>query len=497
MNDRRFDQEPGWELEQLLSDGLSAPPAEDVLREVTPWRRGMNRILTGLVLKTLTLNFLGLDYVLPAIGQVLVLLGLRALRRENRAFQAWWYSLLVQTGLWGFRLLHQAAPGWQDFDRTAPGIVLTGLGFALGLVHSLCLWLGLRSVRRRAGLKPGAGGALALLVWQVVLGVLVALGMSQIGWPFFILLMAAYIGIFRSLYKLSGELDEAGYALRPASVRVSDRLLAGAIVGALLLGIAAVGAACNRFPMDWRPVDQAEHSQVEDLKAGLAAMGFPEEALNDLSAEDIQACEGAVRVVSDVHAYALSATFDDSTPKPLKITGVAVELAGERERWRIFHYFQWDAGTGFYGTEAMQFWPAYHVGEGWAKSGQATGRVLCRRGGTEVWSPYYSLGEETFTSANIFFGARTSTDLFAAFSFPRDGDFCRGYVTYETAETRDGYVIDSWVNYAHGRRPFQYPAVSAKEWIQTRGINYELEPFLLVQDALQFFPHTVDAEGVY
>lgn len=497
MDDRRFDQDFEQELDRLLSDELSAPPPEDVLREVTPWRQAMNRILSGLVLKTLTLNFLGLDYLLPAVGHLLILLGLRALRRENRVFRVWWRVMLAQTALWAFQLLQRAAPGWQEFDRTVPGLALTGLGFALVLAHSLCLWLGLRSVRRRAGLRPGAEGALALLAWQVVLGVPAALGMSQIGWPFFILLLAAYICIFRSLYKLSAELDEAGYALRPVPVRVSDRLLVGAVAGALLLGIAAVSLTCNRLPMDWRPVDRAEHDEVVELKAELAAMGFPEDVLNDLSAEDIQACGGAVRVVSDVHTYALSTTFDDNTPKPLKITGVAVELGGERERWRMFHHFQWEAGTSFSGTEAMQFWPAYHVGDGWAKSGQATGRVLCERDGTEVCAPYYSLGEETFTADSVFFGMRTSTDLFASFSFPRNGDRCRGYVAYETAETRDGHIIDSWVNYAHSRRLFQYPAASAKEWIQTRGINYDLEPFLLIQDALQFFPYTVDEEGMY
>lgn len=497
MDDRRFDQGPERDMDDLLSEGLSSPPPESILREITPWRRAMNRILRGMVLESITLNFWGLNYILPAIGHVLILLGLRALRRENRAFRFWWYSMLVETGLWFFNLLHRAAPGWQAFDRTPVGWTLVGLGFALGLIEYLCLWLGLRAVRRCAGLRPGAGGALVLMVWSVLLMAMAVSGLTQIGLISFGILLIIYFCIINGLYKLSKELDEAGYALRPAPVRIPDWPLAGAIWTAVLVGIVVVSLTCNRLPMDWQPVSQSEHNGVEELKAELASMGFPENVLADLAPEEIQACDGALRVVSDTHEFSMT-LFDDDADKPLKITGVAVELAGEREKWRIFHYFEWETGTSFYGTDAMQFWPAYHhVGEGWAKSGSATGRVLCQRNGTEVWSPYYFLGEENFTSTNLFFGPRESTDLFASYSFPIHGEHCRGYVAYEMAELRDGYIIDSWVNYAHARRKFQYPAQTALEWIQVRGINWEYEPFFYVQDALQFYPWTVDEEGVF
>lgn len=496
MDDRRFDREPEQDLDDLLSEGLSSPPPESILREITPWRRSMNRILWGMVLETITLNFWGLNYILPAVGHVLILLGLRTLRRENRAFRFWWWFMLAETGLWYFSLLHKAAPGWQAFDRTALGWTLAGLGFALGLIEYVCLWLGLRAVRRDAGLEPGAGGALVLMIWTVLLMLMAVSGLTQIGLISFGILIIIYFCVVRGLFKLSRELDEAGYALRPAPVRIPDWPLAGGIWTAVLTGIVAVSLTCNRLPMNWQPVSQGSHSGVEELKAELAAMGFPENVLADLAPEEIQACGGALRVVTDMQEHSMTSFIDD-TDRPLKITGVAVELAGEREKWRIFHYFEWEAGTRFYGTDAMQFWPAYHVGDGWAKSGPATGRVLCQRNGTEVWSPYYFLGEETFTLTNLFFGTRTSTDLFASFSFPVHGEHCRGYVAYETAENRDGYIIDSWVNYAHAKRMFQYPAQTALEWIQTSGINFESEPFFFVQTAIQFYPWTVDEEGVF
>ena len=55
-------------------------PPEDTIRDVTPWRTAMGRIVTGLCLTCFTLNFLYLQYLLPAIGIVQLYLGLRSLR---------------------------------------------------------------------------------------------------------------------------------------------------------------------------------------------------------------------------------------------------------------------------------------------------------------------------------------------------------------------------------------------------------------------------------
>lgn len=43
----------------------------------------MNRILFGMALCAITLNFWCLNYILPAIGTVLLLLGFRTLRRKT------------------------------------------------------------------------------------------------------------------------------------------------------------------------------------------------------------------------------------------------------------------------------------------------------------------------------------------------------------------------------------------------------------------------------
>ena len=79
-DDLRFDQ--------LLQENVSAlPPA---MAEVNPWREAMYLVLWGMGLTTITFNFLYLDMILPALGGILMVLGFRTLRRENKALQWCW-----------------------------------------------------------------------------------------------------------------------------------------------------------------------------------------------------------------------------------------------------------------------------------------------------------------------------------------------------------------------------------------------------------------------
>ncbi len=257
--------------------------------------------------------------------------------------------------------------------------------------------------------------------------------------------------------------------------------------------------------MEWTELDTAEHDEVEDIKAHLISLGFPDYVLNDLSAEDIEACRGALQVVVDVtdvpmndgrvetaeywsegvHHVKSETVYD---VKELRVTGVGVKVPDERERWIIFHHFLWTKSPEFYGTESIQLWPVYRdLSEGWTEAGEATGRVLYDNDGVTFESDYYSLGLETFTSNSVVFGNQTNTDIFATFSMPRNGNNYRGYVAYPIEEVQDGYIINSWFNYTHQQSWIQYPAMTAKEK-RMRTVWVDTGVFKTIQYLLQFSP---------
>lgn len=121
---------------------------------------------------------------------------------------------------------------------------------------------------------------------------------------------------------------------------------------------------------------------MKKIRGRLLELGFPEYVLNDLSLEDIRACDGAFRVVVDISDQMVSEGWKRTMKyneeegrleeeayrkeKELRLTGVGVRIPGERETWRIFHHFQWMSRPSFHGTEALQLWPVYRdIREGW------------------------------------------------------------------------------------------------------------------------------------
>ena len=486
-------------LDRVLQDCLPETPPDDVAESVTPWRRAMDRALVGLALNAVTLRFLALDYLLPAVGLVLLLLGFRALRRDNRWFRVC-YAVAVFKAAWFFpSLVLNAVAVPPPAAVSAALSALSTASLALTVVQLFCLWQGLRAVKARAGLPAEAPEAAALMIWNLVI---LALALGKAGGTLTgILLITAYVLILRSLFRLSSELDEAGYAVRPAPVRLSDRALGRWIAGLLAAGLLAGYLFGAKYPMDWAPAAPDASTETAELRAELLALGFPEEVLADLAEEDVAACRGALRVVADsvdrpvnpgrevVEKEAGSefhyTVYDE---KELRLTSVAVELPGERETWRVLHHFRWLTDSGFPGTESLQLWGADRRPEGWVRTGEITGRVLYTRDGVSYAAPYASLDDETYTAASFFLGEQTVTDTFASFSLPGRGEDQRGYVAY-TVTARPAavqYMINSWVNYIHQRGWWQYPVKTAAEY-RMSGARGRADPFVLVQAALQFY----------
>ena len=65
------------EFDRLLYEGSAQlPPELSELKPPCPWKKPISQICWGLALVTITLNFLGLDTILPAVGAALLWLGL-------------------------------------------------------------------------------------------------------------------------------------------------------------------------------------------------------------------------------------------------------------------------------------------------------------------------------------------------------------------------------------------------------------------------------------
>lgn len=135
MRERKQNAMREAELDRLLECGLTDLPPGDVLEDVTPWKRAMNRVLLGMALTGITLNVLCLNYLLPAVGMALLLLGFRALRRENRWFGVCWGITVVRTA-YGYGLLVLDTTILRGAFYASPAaVVLAAADLALSLIH--------------------------------------------------------------------------------------------------------------------------------------------------------------------------------------------------------------------------------------------------------------------------------------------------------------------------------------------------------------------------
>ena len=153
----------------LATDLSQLPPPPSAVNAVTPWRTAIHRIAWGLCLTCFTLQFLYLDYLLPAIGTVALYLGFRALRANNRWFRLSWYASICKVILLYIAYLLAATP-FSD-ALFLPRVVLSAVTM---LTMLLGLWLGLRQVVRPDSGSPAS--AFWALVWY---GVLVLLAVVQ------------------------------------------------------------------------------------------------------------------------------------------------------------------------------------------------------------------------------------------------------------------------------------------------------------------------------
>ena len=269
-------------------------------------------------------------------------------------------------------------------------------------------------------------------MWYALVCVLAAVHYT--GWIVPIAMLVGYGCILRSLYRLSGALDEAGYAIAPGPVRVTDRCIALVLAAVLGIGGALGYLFGSSYRMDWQPADTSKQTQTAAIRQQLLDLGFPEAVLNDLTPEDIAACDGALRVVavtedhpfnngrtvsykeSDGEGGVVSVLDTVYDVKELRLTSVGVQLPGAQETWRVYHHFLWTTDPGFCGTEVLQIWPAdENMQDGWRFAGDVTGRVLYDRDGQTFTASYHTLGRQTYTADSVFFGQRTNSDLFAPF----------------------------------------------------------------------------------
>ncbi len=459
------------------------------------WQSLMGLLRWGYFLTYFTLNIANLNYILSAIGAALLLTGFYRLRRENKYFRLAWRVNLVCAALKFVQYVLDATliaelTGFSDHPAWIT------LLFALPLLREYQLWRGLVAVQEETGLEsPSAAPVIGLMVWFIALYGAALTGLG--GWIVVLPLLFLFLFILSKLGGLADRMDEENCPLPEHPDHHVGPQLSMGYLGAMLACILIALFLGTRYPMNWAPLPAQEQAGLEDLRAHLLELNFPQDVLDDLSAEDLAALEGAVFVESDYH-------WETVEGKPtLKFTTVAVESHPPGESfpvWEIIHHFYWWESPEYRGTECIKLSPIWETGSGSGyfpyesssnakMDGDPTGRLLYTDGNTIYTVPYHSLGMEHYTCNSIFFGSSYNQDIFATFSLPKQGEEFRGYISYSARDnSSDVFLLNAWIDYTRQTTRFTYPMVSAKAYELSGAWDHRYS-YDFFQTALQFYPH--------
>ena len=292
------------EFDRLLYEGSAQlPPELSEWKPPRPWKKPIGQICWGLALITITLNYFGLNIILPAVGTALLWLGLAPLRRENGGFRFAYACAALYAVLRLTVILLQATPmdhwiaeliggEWSTATGSVPlYYALRTVLIQLVLVFVVGgLWQGLKGVFRQAGQKPRTAAAGGLVILEALLIPMALIGLE--GWLLVGPILILWLCLILNLRKISRSLDQAGYAMNPAPMSVSNGLALGAWLGLHLLIIAALPLLFSRLPVNLQTSTPAADSN-SPIRAQLLELGFPEDILNKLDDSELARFEGA------------------------------------------------------------------------------------------------------------------------------------------------------------------------------------------------------------
>lgn len=435
----------------------------DVLKDLNPWTRSFRNILWGMGLSTFSIPVIGKWCCL--LGLLLLYMGFRPLRQENRWFRTAWLLALWRAVWYAALILSWGTPvnpvSLSRLSEILLSLVISGLPL---VGQYLCLWQGILAVCRRAGQPPQAksagytaafyAGLLALgAVWEVF-------SLSEVSSPVLILceltaLPALFVLLVHALWNTARAMDRAGYAITPAPVRLSGRTL---IAGVFLLLLAAILACQMGFSRVSMPPAQsvqalspAQNIQLERTRARLSTLGFPDRVLDSLPDEEVLRLDQAVQVEVT--------QSDHMTSSGGELAGDSVVVTRADGTCRVVHCFRWETQPNWRGLEAIVVFPCLHDLPGLEIS-RVSGGLLWQEGETLYAQEFHQLEQTCTPYLDSAYQILTPKEqIRAQFSLPRSGEAIRAYVAYDIQADYSHGMLNYNFYAAYGRTefPLNYP----------------------------------------
>ncbi len=467
-------------FDQQMIDQLSdVTPPEEEIRKTNPWSKPIGFITWGFILTTWHLDFLHLRYILPTIGVILIFLGFRSLRNENKYFKIAWMLSILKLFLQLGDLVSVSTPlnilGYPEFTI---GSVMVGFH---QIVMLLVFRAALKDASKKAGKLMEADPLLGASLWTAA-AFLIALSPLSNSWLIFIPMVICYILIVRSLFRIGGQLDDTGYVLTNAPVRINNRTFGWTYFLVALTTVIICSTFYNHLQLEPQEYSPPE---ITEARQHLLDMDFPAEALGYLSNQDVTMLSDAVNVESFSKLLMFDAkrvehregfgsykqithTYEPGK-KNIEATTVYIEVPGNVVY--VMQYFTWKGGRPVWQDGILI------SGETEADDKQiiSSGLFYSKRG-TEYTADFPRLVCDQITRSTMF-GTYYPVLITGALSYPFGAEDQGGYVLYcyTVRVDSDIYETHAILSYVHLLSPLHIPYIRTEDLILSGAYTFEDE----------------------
>ncbi len=444
-----------------IAQSVEIASVEDVPGGANTWGTPIGLIAWGLLLTSIKINHLYLQYILPTIGVLLFYYGSRSLRRENKWFRATWIFAIIMMARNVINLVISSTP----LSKAEPDLTIFAIVY---LIFQLAVLLTLKKALQTAFNKFGHQSRRNPLSWACVWTIIVlilalsASSFSLIG----LFLLIWDIAIYVSLYRIGPELDEVGYHIPEPPIKMNNVTFSSAYI---LLLAAAVCICCvysNHLQLESIEYQQPE---MTETRARLIDMGFPAEIQKDLTDEDISVLENAVKISVSGDAFLFNSAVQQRQ-LPLnqasesylfynkRLDAVTIYIELPYKELYVLHHFSWYDGTPYW-QDGFGIW----AGTGREILNLKDSGLLYEKDGATYKAPVPRLQNGNITTSSEFFGTQQSNQIAGAISFPFDSQNQRGYVLYSITLPSEQTATCAAISYAHMNSPINLPYTFTEE----------------------------------
>lgn len=482
--------EKDFNFDQQVIDNLSGIiPKEEEINKINPWSKPIGFITWGLILTTLHLSFLYLQYILPTIGTILIFLGFRSLRNENKYFKVLWLLSILKLILQLVNLISVTTPlNILNYPEIAVGSVMLIFQISIFLFFQGALNEIYKNKNQPIKDKPLLWASL----WTIAT-FLIALSPLSKAWLIFIPMVIFYILIVRSLYSIGTQLDDMGYALKNAPVKISNKTFGWAYFLIALVIVITSSAFYNHLELEPQVYNPSE---ISEERQDLLNMNFPADALQYLSDKDVALLSDAVNVEasnkllmfdpkkiehregSEGHIY-ITHSYKPGK-RNMDVSTIYIELP--ENVVYIMQYFTWKGGK-----------PVWQDGILISGETQAEDKEIISSGlfyskkGVDYIADFPRLICEK-VSFNTMFGVSDSVLITGALSYPFGAENQGGYVLYRNTVMTDSNVFFTHADfrYVHLLSPLHIPYRRTEDHIFNYTFSDELQQHYTTYESLEF-----------